>query len=90
MTRLAGRTIVKPYAWVPTEGAKAGAAWRSQRPRLDLAKCTGCLICWKYCPEPAITPQDGKVAISTGACKGCGICATECPFGAITMEPEAA
>ncbi|MBN2104791.1 4Fe-4S binding protein [bacterium] len=63
------------------------ASWRSIRPILDPAKCTRCMICWKYCPEPAIYPTDPPT-IDYDFCKGCGICIEECPFDAITSETE--
>lgn len=88
--QLAGRELVSPMAWKPTGDRPGGAAWRLQRPQLDAARCTGCLLCWKYCPEPAIAPAEGKVAIRLEACKGCGICAAECPVNAIAMVEEAA
>lgn len=65
------------------------AGWRSSRPVVDLANCVGCLVCWIYCPEPAIiVTEDGKVAIDYDHCKGCGICAVECPRRAIRMVRE--
>ena len=63
------------------------ASWRSIRPIIDADKCKRCMICWKYCPEPAIFPTDPPT-IDYDYCKGCGICITECPFGAITSEKE--
>jgi pyruvate ferredoxin oxidoreductase gamma subunit len=71
------------------EGAGgATGSWRSRRPALDAEKCTGCLLCWIYCPEAVITREDR--AIDYRYCKGCGICARECPAKAITMEREEA
>lgn len=63
------------------------ASWRSIRPVLDPEKCTRCMICWKYCPEPAIFPTDPPT-IDYDFCKGCGICIEECPFDAIHSEME--
>jgi len=63
------------------------ASWRSIRPILDPNKCTRCMICWKYCPEPAIFPTDPPT-IDYDFCKGCGICIEECPFDAIDSETE--
>lgn len=34
------------------------ASWRSIRPIIDEEKCKRCMICWKFCPEPAIFPTD--------------------------------
>jgi 2-oxoisovalerate ferredoxin oxidoreductase delta subunit len=63
------------------------ASWRSIRPVMVPEKCTRCMICWKYCPEPAILPTDPPT-IDYEYCKGCGICIEECPFDAITSETE--
>ena len=45
------------------------------------------MICWKYCPEPAIFPT-APPTIDYDYCKGCGICIEECPFDAIVSEKE--
>lgn len=63
------------------------ASWRSIRPILIEEKCKRCMICWKYCPEPAIFPTDPP-EIDYDYCKGCGICIQECPFDAIVSEKE--
>ncbi len=63
------------------------ASWRSIRPIIDEEKCTRCMICWKYCPEPAIFPEDPP-RVDYDYCKGCGICIVECPSGAISSEKE--
>ncbi|MEM1538262.1 MAG: 4Fe-4S binding protein [Candidatus Nezhaarchaeales archaeon] len=55
------------------------------RPEVDKAKCTGCKLCWLYCPEGVVRMKDGKPSIDYAHCKGCGICANECPVKAITM-----
>lgn len=89
MIRVKGRDLVQPMAWKPLTGMANAAAWRTQRPILDDAACTGCLICWKFCPDAAIAPQDSKVAFDLASCKGCGVCEAECPAGAIRMEVEA-
>jgi pyruvate ferredoxin oxidoreductase delta subunit len=63
--------------------------WRVSRPIIDEAKCTNCLLCWIYCPEPAIVRHEGsKVTIDYEHCKGCGVCESECPVRAITMVRE--
>jgi 2-oxoacid:acceptor oxidoreductase gamma subunit (pyruvate/2-ketoisovalerate family)/2-oxoacid:acceptor oxidoreductase delta subunit (pyruvate/2-ketoisovalerate family) len=64
------------------------ADWRTFRPVVDVAKCTGCQICWTYCPEHCISMVDRKSMINYVYCKGCGICAEECPTKAITMVME--
>lgn len=63
------------------------ASWRSVRPVLIEEKCKRCMICWKFCPEPAIFPTDPP-EIDYDYCKGCGICIEECPFDAIISEKE--
>jgi pyruvate ferredoxin oxidoreductase delta subunit len=63
--------------------------WRVVRPVIDEAKCTNCLLCWIYCPEPAIVRHEGaKVTIDYAHCKGCGVCESECPVRAVTMVKE--
>jgi len=72
----------------PGSAGKTGA-WRTQRPVVDLDKCTGCLLCWLYCPEDTVIRlENDKVTIDYEYCKGCGICADVCPFNAIQMVPE--
>ena len=63
------------------------ASWRSIRPIIHDDKCRRCMICWKYCPEPAILPTDPP-SIDYDFCKGCGICAYECKAKAIQILPE--
>ena len=64
-------------------------SWRVTRPVIDEQKCTNCLLCWIYCPEPAIVRHEGsKVTIDYEHCKGCGICESECPVRAVTMVRE--
>jgi len=62
--------------------------WRTKRPILQESKCTNCLFCWIWCPEPAILRGPKKISFDYEYCKGCGICATECPVKAITMVEE--
>jgi 2-oxoacid:acceptor oxidoreductase delta subunit (pyruvate/2-ketoisovalerate family) len=62
--------------------------WRVEKPVINKEKCTNCLICWIYCPEPAIVRLGDGVAIDYDHCKGCGICESECPPKAITMVKE--
>lgn len=75
--------------------------WRNRRPVVDVEACTGCLQCYLYCPDGAIsklvpsgTSAQGepaprtKVQVDYEFCKGCGICARICRFGALHMEAE--
>jgi len=70
-----------------TEGNETGE-WRYRKPLLDGKKCNQCGICWVYCPDNAIRPDEGCYVIDYKYCKGCGICAVECPKGAISLESE--
>jgi len=88
MTTLQGRKITGPMAWISSRKNSTAASWRTQKPVLNEAKCTGCMICWKYCPEPAIEPSGKKIAFMFDVCKGCGVCAAVCMVKAIDMVPE--
>jgi pyruvate ferredoxin oxidoreductase delta subunit len=70
------------------KGGKYVANWRVYKPEIDPDKCVSCGLCASYCPEAAITLQDGKPVIDYRFCKGCGICAYECPQKAIEMILE--
>ena len=63
-------------------------SWRSVRPVIDLSNCISCMICWKFCPEPAILIKDGKPVIDYDYCKGCGICIEVCPKKCIKFKKE--
>jgi len=71
-----------------TEYNETGS-WRNERPVVDTSKCTGCGICWKFCPDMSIKEDaNGKASIDYVFCKGCGICTVECPVKAIEMKEE--
>jgi Pyruvate/2-oxoacid:ferredoxin oxidoreductase delta subunit len=58
---------------------------------LQCGSCTGCGICWFFCPDVAISlsPEDDpRVHIDAEHCKGCGLCAAVCPRGVIEMEED--
>jgi len=83
MKLVAGAVITEPGSSARYETG----SWRDFRPVVDAEKCTGCGMCWLFCPDMAISK--GKPAVvDYRYCKGCGICANECPFKAITMVPE--
>lgn len=78
-----GGNIIEPGS---SRKNKTGS-WRSQVPILDRKKCTNCMKCVNFCPEPCIMVKKGKIShIDMNYCKGCGICAQECPEGAIKMK----
>jgi pyruvate ferredoxin oxidoreductase delta subunit len=62
--------------------------WRSFRPVVEANTCTGCGICFLYCPDASVKIVDKVSLIDYEYCKGCGICAQECPKEAITMKEE--
>jgi len=69
--------------------------WRLQRPVVRAERCTGCYLCWLYCPEAVIDMAEGAgprgqdiPVIDYEYCKGCGVCATACPVKAIEMVDE--
>jgi pyruvate ferredoxin oxidoreductase delta subunit len=71
-----------------TENTKTGG-WRAMKPVTDHEKCTGCGICWVYCPDASrVKAPDGKYDFDPDFCKGCGICADMCPVKCIIMEVE--
>jgi len=90
-----------PITTEPSTSNKTGT-WRTFRPVIKYENCIRCMICWKFCPEPAIIIVDSKKyaakneaikkldapEINYDFCKGCGICANECPTKAIDMVFE--
>lgn len=62
------------------------SGWREIQPSIDTDACTGCGMCYLYCPDGAIKMDDGKATVDFGFCKGCGICARMCRPKALTME----
>ena len=55
----------------------------SMKPRIDVAKCTGCGQCIIWCPENAITMNGNMAVINEKICIGCGECLTICNFDAV-------
>ncbi len=57
---------------------------------IDPDKCAGCRVCYKKCPENAISGDKDKVhVISQDDCTRCGICIRACPrkYSAINCLP---
>ena len=78
--------------------SQTNASWRSERPVINLKKCTACMQCYMYCPDASIYKiknplEDSKheelVQVDLDFCKGCGICVEVCRFGSIRMVEEA-
>lgn len=62
--------------------------WRSLKPVVDKSKCTGCGICWRYCPDGCIPIVNKKAEVDYYYCKGCLICMEVCPVKAISSAIE--
>jgi pyruvate ferredoxin oxidoreductase delta subunit len=62
--------------------------WRYQRPVICAETCTGCGICFLFCPTNSIRQSEEGYRVVLDTCKGCGICAHECHAHAIEMEIE--
>jgi 2-oxoacid:acceptor oxidoreductase gamma subunit (pyruvate/2-ketoisovalerate family) len=56
---------------------------------LSCGTCTACDNCYTYCPEPAVSRNNGVYRFELEYCKGCGICFEECPRGVIDMREDA-
>lgn len=50
--------------------------------------CTQCDYCLIFCPEVAISRENGTYEIDYEYCKGCGICVEECPCNFISSVEE--
>jgi pyruvate ferredoxin oxidoreductase gamma subunit len=71
-----------------SELMKTGA-WRYRRPVIDTVQCKGCWwVCSTFCPDSAITAQDGRPHIDYDHCKGCMICLAQCSAHAISLVDE--
>ena len=80
------------YKKLPMAGSTpAGSAkffrtgdWAAQQPHLIVENCISCFKCYFYCPDSAITMEEGADGkeypkFDYFYCKGCGVCAHECP-----------
>ncbi len=96
MTREGIKKEAKGYDDLPltpitsvSSAANLTGFWKTFRPVMDEEKCIKCYICWKFCPDVAISAKEGEYPVfDLEHCKGCGICAHECPKDAITMVRE--
>ncbi len=53
---------------------------------IDQAKCTGCGLCVKVCPNQTITMDNEKAVVSGDRSLNCGHCAAICPADAIVVK----
>jgi len=63
-------------------------SYRVIKPIVDENECTGCLLCYTFCPDGAIFRFENIVKVDYDFCKGCGICANECKSRVIQMVKE--
>lgn len=93
--------VLVPVAEASSRGNRTDS-WRTQKPVIDYSSCIRCMICWKFCPDNAISySTEGSYqspnqrisvleapVIEYDYCKGCGICSNECPEKSIEMKME--
>ncbi|MBU0757365.1 MAG: DUF362 domain-containing protein [Nanoarchaeota archaeon] len=58
----------------------------SIKPEVEQEKCIKCRACGRYCPEDAITYEEGPALINQDKCVGCNECVAACPTGAIEVR----
>lgn len=83
-----GRRQRPPLFAVSTTDSRGNhtGTWSLDRPVVT-DECTACAVCALFCPEGAISRNDGSMAVDYLYCKGCGICEVVCPVrNAIAME----
>lgn len=58
-------------------------------PQIDEAKCIGCELCVKFCPNQTLTMRDNiAVVANPKACDYVGACQEICPTEAISLTYE--
>jgi pyruvate ferredoxin oxidoreductase gamma subunit len=63
--------------------------WRTLRPVIDYDLCGKCWwVCSTFCPDSAISVENGTPLIDYDHCKGCMVCVGICPPHAIEGIPE--
>jgi len=61
------------------------------KPFIKLENCVGCRLCFRNCPESAITMNaDNKAVIDYDLCVGCGQCVAVCQYDSASFKWDAA
>ncbi|RZU76520.1 Pyruvate/2-oxoacid:ferredoxin oxidoreductase delta subunit [Micromonospora kangleipakensis] len=55
---------------------------------VTVGACQGCGACLLTCPEHALRPVPGGLAVRADRCTGCLECLEICPVDAIRVNPE--
>ncbi len=55
-------------------------------PEVIESKCTGCGVCYKWCPSDAIVMENEKAIITEEKCISCGECISLCRFDAVSFK----
>lgn len=69
-------------------GLSVDAVLAESRRCFSCGNCTFCDNCFYYCPDMAISREDGGYSVDDDFCKGCGLCVRECPTGSLIMQRE--
>ncbi|MCX8202014.1 MAG: 2-oxoacid:acceptor oxidoreductase family protein [Candidatus Caldarchaeum sp.] len=84
-----GKVVLHEISNIGNAYLRRTGNWRIFRPVVDYEKCTGCMICFIYCPDSVISLDEAnKPVIDYDNCKGCMICMVECPLRAISAVRE--
>ena len=67
---------------------------KTAKPKIDIEKCKGCLLCVSVCPGKALALSGELnerglryvILKDTDKCTGCGMCALVCPDCAIEIK----
>ena len=55
-------------------------------PKINEANCTGCEVCYKWCPSDAIIMKNKKAVIIEEKCISCGECIALCRYDAVSFK----
>jgi len=58
----------------------------SSKPEINRNQCTGCGVCFNWCPVDAISMPEGLAKIDQNKCIGCGECIAMCRFDAVNFK----